>query len=254
MSFDRLQTALDDLARGHVPVPPEDMIFVGDGDYLKISAEFLAYVVDVGGLQPHHHVLDLGSGIGRIAAGVSRYLDPVEGRYIGFDPVKSGIDWCRQTYADQPHMRFEWADIYNELYRPDGTIIAPDYQFPCQDGSIDLAIVTSVFTHLYEPEIGAYLAELDRVLKPGGRLFSTAYLFHGSEPQQGVAPHLKFNVEGKDGRHRWHVAGMPPLSAVCYSEEYFNWLFQRRMGREPEIRRGRWRGEAGPWFQDLVLL
>lgn len=254
MSSDRLQIALDELARGHVPVPPEDMIFVGDGGYLQIAAEFLAYFVNVGGLMPHHQVLDLGCGIGRIAAGVSRYLDPAEGRYIGFDPMKSGIDWCKQAYADQPHMRFEWADIYNELYRPDGAIVAPDYVFPCPDDSIDFAIVTSVFTHLYEPEIGAYLAELNRVLKPGGRLFSTAYLFDGAQPHQGAAPHLKFDVEDQDSPYRWHVAGTPPLSAVCYSEAYFTWLFRRRTGRAPEIRPGRWRGKAGPWFQDLVLL
>jgi ubiquinone/menaquinone biosynthesis C-methylase UbiE len=254
MSSDRLQAALDDLKHGRVPVPPDDMIFVGDGNYLQIASEFLSYFVEVGGLQPQHHVLDLGSGIGRMAAGISRYLDPAEGRYTGFDPMKSGVDWCLEAYADQPHMHFEWADIYNELYRPDGTILAPHYVFPCPDGSIDLAIVTSVFTHLYEPEIGSYLKELKRVLKPEGRLFSTAYLFDGPQPHQGTAPHLKFNVEGRESSHRWHVAGTPPLSAVCYSEEYINWIVRRRTGREPEIRRGRWRGGPGPWFQDLVLL
>jgi SAM-dependent methyltransferase len=254
MASDRLQAALDDLEHGRVPVPPDDMIFVGDGGYLEISAEFLAYFVDVGGLRPDHHVLDLGSGIGRMTAGISRYLDPAEGCYIGFDPMKKGIDWCRRAYADQPHLRFEWADIYNELYRPDGTILAPDYVFPCPDGSIDFAIATSVFTHLYEPEIGAYLKELKRVLKPEGRLFSTAYLFEGPHPQQGAPAHLKFNLEDQEYPYRWHVAGMPPLSAVCYSEVYFTWLARRRTGREPDIRRGRWRGGAGPWFQDLVLL
>ena len=254
MSVERLQAALHDLAAGLVPVPPPESIFIGDGDYLGIAAEFLRYFVDVGGVKPADSVLDLGSGIGRMASGLSRYLDPASGRYIGFDPVKAGVDWCRAAYADRPNFHFEWADLYNELYRPEGAILAPDYRFPCEDGSIDFALATSVLTHLYEPEIGAYLKELSRVLAPGGRFFATAYVYEGAVPAKGRAQHLNFDMADPDYPYRWHVKGMPPLSAVCYSQAYFNWLFEKRLGRQPDIRKGRWQGGAGPWFQDLVLI
>jgi SAM-dependent methyltransferase len=254
MSSERLQAALADLENGGWPAPPPELVFVGDGDYLKIGAEFLRYFVEPGGLAPDHSVLDLGSGIGRMAAGLSRYLDPAKGSYTGFDPVEAGVAWCKQTYADQPNFRFEWADIYNEFYRPGGTILAMDYVFPCDDASIDFAIATSVFTHLYEREIAAYFGELARVLRPGGRVFSTAYLYEGDEPMKGHGPHLQFNQIDPDYPYRWHVDGMPPLSAVCYSEDYFSLLIERQTGRRPEIHRGRWRGGKGPWFQDLVLL
>ena len=253
MQAEALDAALRELHAGQAPVPPQDEIFVGDGDYLKIGAEYLRYFVEVGGLKPDDTVLDLGSGIGRMASGLSRYLSAERGRYIGFDPVRAGVDWCRKAYAEHSNFRFEWADLYNELYRPEGKILALDYRFPCEDHSVDFAIATSVFTHLYEPEIAAYLDELTRVLKPGGRLFATAYVFDGEVPSRGRAPHLNFDTADSDHPYRWHVDGMPPLSAVCYSKAYFEWLFEKRLRRIPDIRKGRWQGGDGPWFQDLVL-
>lgn len=253
MQAERLNIALESLAAGQVPVPPQEEIFVGDGDYLKIAGEFLRYFVEVGGLKPGDTVLDLGSGIGRMASGLSQYLSADYGRYIGFDPVQSGVEWCRAAYSEFENFRFEWADLYNELYRPDGRILATDYRFPCEDASVDFAFATSIFTHLYEPEIGAYLDELRRVLKPGGRLFATIYTFEGDIPPKGQAKFLAFDTPDPEYPYRWHVGGMPPLSAVCYAQAYLESLFSRRLGRAPDIRKGGWQGGSGPWFQDLVL-
>jgi len=251
----RLQQALAALASGAAPVPEEEEIFVGKGPYLGIAAEFLGYFVNVGGLRPDHAVLDIGSGIGRITSGLSLYLDRDKGRYTGFDPVIEGVEWCRRAYADRPNFHFEWADLYNELYRPDGTILSTDFVFPVEDSSVDFAILTSVFTHLYEPEIAAYLKQLARVMKPDGRVFATAFLYDGAAPVQPEgAPHLQFNVQDERNPNRWHVRDYPPLAAVCYSERYFAELVTGLTGRAPDIRKGLWRGGPGPWAQDLVLL
>lgn len=95
---------------------------------------------------------------------------------------------------------------------------------------------------------GGYPAESKPVPKPGGCLF----LFDGPKPQQGVAPHLKCNIGGRDSPCAWYVEGMPPLSAVFYAEHHPHRPFRGLISREPEIGRGRWRGEAGPWFRDMV--
>ncbi|MDB5524665.1 MAG: SAM-dependent methyltransferase [Rhizobium sp.] len=254
MRNERLESAAADLRNGLVPVPEQGDIFVGDGAYAEIGAEFLRYFVEVGGLRPDHSVLDIGSGIGRITAGLSRYLDPQTGSYIGFDPMEKGVDWCRAAYSHLPNFRFVWADIFNELYRPDGAILSTEYVFPCEDHSIDFAIATSVFTHLYEQEIGAYLNEVARVLKHDGRLFATAYLFDGERPPEVQIPHLRFNKADPDHPYRWHVEGASPLAAVCYSQSYLAQMIEKESGRKAEISKGRWRGGQGPWFQDLVLL
>ncbi len=254
MRNERLEQALAGLAAGKVPVPDEKDIFVGGGPYLGIGAEFLRYFVEVASLEPGDTVLDVGSGIGRITTGLSLFLDPDTGRYIGFDPVIEGIEWCRSAYADHPNFRFEWADLYNELYRPEGTILSTQFTFPVESATVDLAILTSVFTHLYEPEIAAYLRELARVLKPDGKIFATAFLYDGAVPTKSDAPHLRFNAPDPQNPERWHVEGYPPLAAVCYSERSFVEMVREATGREPDIRAGKWRGGPGPWSQDLVLI
>ncbi|WP_137157285.1 methyltransferase [Rhizobium sp. FKL33] len=254
MTIERLNEALAALHGGHAPVPRAEDIFIGDGDYTAIAAEFLSYFVTVAGLKPDHRVLDIGSGIGRMACGLRLFLDPQRGSYLGFDPVQEGVAWCRQAYAGQEHFRFEWVDLYNELYKPDGTILSTEFVFPVEASSVDLAIATSVFTHLYEPEIAAYLRQTARALTPEGRLFATAYLHDGDRPAPSDRPHLVFDQQDRDYPHRWHVEGAPPLSAVCFSEEYFAQLVAENTGRRADIRPGRWRGGPGPWFQDLVLI
>jgi SAM-dependent methyltransferase len=250
----RLEEAILDLDRGLVPIPGEHEIFVGHGPYLKISAEFLRYFVEEGGLRPSDTVLDIGSGIGRIAAGLSRYLDPVAGRYVGFDPVSRGVEWCRSAYSALPNFQFEWIDLYNELYHPCGRVLSTEFSFPCDTSSVDFAIATSVFTHLYEPEISAYFREAARVLRPTGRLFSTAFLYDGDQPPIVGVPHLRFDSNDHEYPYRWHVGGSPPLSAVCYASDFLCDLARQCTGRSPAVKPGTWRGGQGPWFQDLLLL
>jgi tRNA A58 N-methylase Trm61 len=47
-------------------------------------------------IQPHYAVLDVGSGIGRMARPLTRFLNGA-GAYYGFDIVKPGIQWCKKS-------------------------------------------------------------------------------------------------------------------------------------------------------------
>jgi len=242
------------LKGGAVKPPSAEDVFVGDGDFISIAAEFLGYFVEIGGLERHHTVLDIGCGIGRMAAGLACYLDPLTGRYHGFDPVPKGIAWCNQAFAAYPHFRFEQADVFNEHYWPQGRVLATDYHFPLPDWSVDFAIATSVFTHLYYEEVEAYLKEAARVLKPEGVLFSTFLLFDGERPpRRPNLPHLDFSEPHPQRPAMWHVKDKPPLSAVAYKTSAVIDLIKRTTGRTPKVLPGRWRGGAGPFFQDVVL-
>ena len=113
------------------------------------------------------HVLDIGCGVGKMARFFA--LNP-NVHYIGFDIFEPGIQWCRQAFSRlyQDRFRFEHFDGHSAMYNPDGQVATRDYAFPAEDGSIDLAVGASIFTHLYEADMQHYLAQTRRVLAPGG--------------------------------------------------------------------------------------
>src|SRR5262249_30222476 len=91
-------------------MPPMELNFVGGGPFDAIGQHCLQQFVEVGGLKPHHRVLDIGCGIGRMAIPMTQYLSP-QGSYEGFDIVDIGIDWCKAHITTQyPNFRFQMAD------------------------------------------------------------------------------------------------------------------------------------------------
>jgi ubiquinone/menaquinone biosynthesis C-methylase UbiE len=159
-------------------IPPDDMNFVGGGNFLEIGNEFCRYFVEFAGLQPHERVLDVGSGIGRMALPLTQYLNE-QGSYEGIDVVPRGIDWCRSRIEPMyPRFHFQLADIHNRHYTPNGRYRADGYRFPFPGGSFDFVFLTSVFTHLLPEEMENYLYESARVLKVGGRCLLTFFLLN----------------------------------------------------------------------------
>lgn len=93
-------------------------------------------------------VLDWGCGCGRL----TRYLTDYPVAVTGTDVDADNVAWCARNLPG----RFETIPLHPPM--------------PFADGSFDLAIGTSVFTHLTEPVQFEWLAELRRVVRPGGIL------------------------------------------------------------------------------------
>jgi SAM-dependent methyltransferase len=252
MDIERLETALTSLNNGRAPTPPSHLIFVGDGPYSEIAGEFLSYFVRVGELPVDGTVLDIGSGIGRMASGLSLYLNE-NGRYVGFEPVETGVRWCSQAYSHISNFEFHWVDLFNELYNPAGRVNATEYRFPMEDEAADLVIATSIFTHLYEDDIAAYCREIRRVLRPEGKLLATVYVFDGEHPPESDRDLVRFDQVDPANANRRHIADAPPLAAVCYKSDYLSALMETNLGRSVSIQKGRWQNGPGPWYQDLVI-
>ncbi len=158
--------------------PPRSKIFVGDGNFEIIGQEFLNYFIELCHLKPTDKVLEVGCGIGRMAIPLTRYLNN-QGTYIGMDIVPEGITWCQRKITPQfPNFTFFLSDIYNDQYNPKGRLPVMEYVFPLADGSFDFVFLTSVFTHMLRADIDHYLAEISRVLKPGGRCLITFFLLN----------------------------------------------------------------------------
>jgi len=144
-------------------------------DYIGLMNAFLA--LSCCGLRPEHQVLEPGCGPGRNARFIAPFLDPERGAFAGFDLSAPSIDWAQETITKPfPNAQFTHANIKNTFYNPAGDILASEYQFPYDDQRFDVAFLPSVFTHMDQEGFERYVAEIHRVMKPGGRLLLWFFL------------------------------------------------------------------------------
>ena len=226
-------------------VPPRRLNFVGPGDFVSTGQEFFA-LFRRAGLEPGDDVLDVGSGIGRMAVPLAGWL---EGRYEGFDIVRDGVEWCRGTIsARHPNFAFTHVDVHNGEYNPAGTLAADAFRFPYDDASFDFAFLTSVFTHLLPAELRHYLGELGRVVRPGGTVFATYFLVDADGPTAGPEHDFRFRREG----YRT-LDETTPEQGVAYAVEDVRALHAAAGLPVAEVWPGRWPGRDGATLQDVAV-
>jgi SAM-dependent methyltransferase len=162
-------------------IPPRELLFDGtssEEEFLTFGENFCRYIlIQRAYLEPDGALLDVGSGNGSVARYLTGYLTP-PGRYEGLDIHAAGIAWLQEHYQAYPHFRFTHANVYNKMYNPGGQYQARDYRLPFDDGAFDMVMLKSVFTHMLPADLGNYLSEIGRVLKPGGRSVITYFLLN----------------------------------------------------------------------------
>lgn len=207
-----------------LPSPDPNSVFVGDGDYRAVGAEFLGHFIRKGGLRPDARVLDIGSGIGRMAVPLTQYLDPAKARYSGIDPVAGGVNWCRQNITSRyPNFEFRHIDIAHDLYNPKGAVSGLNLVLPFADKSFDFIIMTSVVTHLTSDEVKTYLDQISRVLVPGGKLFMTAFVVDDVAARDRLGKRDKRLAFERHGNGPcWFVPELPPLAAVGFENGFLD--------------------------------
>jgi len=238
---------------GEVLPPKSLQRFVG-GAYEQVGAEFFGYLVTLCELQPGDAILDVGCGSGRMALPLTGYLN-TEGRYAGFDISAKAIAWCRENITRQhPNFDFEVADIYNSLYNPKGQYQSLDFRFPYPDASFDVVFLTSVFTHMFPPDVEHYLDEIARVLKPGGRSLCTFFLLTDESLALIAAGKGTHNFQHqRDGYRTIHEKR--PEEGIAFPEAFIRELYAKSglNVREP-VRYGSWCGRTEHMsFQDVVI-
>jgi arsenite methyltransferase len=109
-------------------------------------------VLSVLALRQGERVLDVGSGPGLLAHEMAATVGP-NGRVRGIDISEDMLALSRNRCAEQPWTEFQRADAS---------------KLPYADGDFDAAVSTQVYE--YVPDVPAALAELYRVMRPGGRV------------------------------------------------------------------------------------
>jgi SAM-dependent methyltransferase len=239
-----------------LPCPPPDRIFVGDGAFLPIGAEFLKWFVRLGGLAPYERVLDLGCGIGRMAVPLTQYLEA--GSYDGVDIVSEGIAWCTQNITSRyENFRFHRLDLAHAIYNPGGQQATKNLRLPFKDAAFDFVFMTSVVPHLHADEVRAYAREVRRVMAPDARFLVTTFMLNGPAREGLRAKQGAYPFDGAAPDPELHADPANPLAAVAFDEDFLLALFLEvglRRQRPPVY--GRWSGRAtpGPSFQDINVL
>lgn len=113
----------------------------------------LSELVVVGGAAPGDRVLDIGSGPGKLAAVLAEVVGP-GGSVLGIDASRAMVDYAR-AHAVATNIGFE-AGAAQAL--------------PVPDAEFDLVTCTFVMHHVAAERRADALAEMYRVLRPGGRL------------------------------------------------------------------------------------
>jgi SAM-dependent methyltransferase len=248
----RLNQLMEEISRdASLPAPPAENVFVGDGDYRAIGAEYLGHFVRIGGLKPFESVLDIGCGIGRMAVPLTQYLDSGTAFYEGVDPVNAGIEWCVQNITSAyPNFRFCRVDVAHELYNPGGAIAGHEIVLPFADAKFDFVAMVSVATHLPEAEISAYAREIARLLAPGGRLFLTAFIVAAGDPDRPTA-RPRFTPGNRPGT--WFGDPLAPLGAIGFDAGIIEDILKKAGLQVQRVSLGHWRGIESNHYQDVII-
>ena len=221
-----------------VPVPPRALVVrvagTADLDWFlesgRRAAESIREAVERDGarLEELERILDFGCGCGR----VTRHWAALDGPALhGTDSDGRAIDWCRLN------LRFAAFDTNGP---------APPLRFA--DASFDLVYGLSVLTHLTQDLQRAWLAELRRVLRPGGRLLLSV---HGEHYLPRLSAREKASFRAGELVVRWPDLAGTNLCAAFHPRPYV----ERAAAAEGlTVADFVQEGARGNPFQDLYLL
>ena len=234
--------------------PPRALQFAVGWSFHEAGAAAVRQLVDLAELQPNDRVLEVGSGCGRVAVPLTKFLGE-KATYDGFDIMADCVAWCQKAITPRfPNFRFVPADVHNRLYNPRGSTPIERYRFPYADGAFDVVFLTSVFTHLVPEACDRYLGEVARVMRRGGRCMATFFLMNAYSQGLVEQGRGEFRFAAQPGGF-WTTNVKVPEVAVALPEA---WVYERLAMHGLSIERteyGSWcgRGEVNSGQDVLVL-
>jgi SAM-dependent methyltransferase len=194
-----------------VPLPPR--VYRMGGKHFRSNGAFVQSArAEIGrlqssiGLNRDSRLLDWGCGAGRLGIGVAEVLGRID-LYHGVDIQAPLVEWAKRHLGTRPGFEFTHVDLANPRYNPSGSV---ERRIPCADSDYDGFYAYSVFSHLMGDDSAAYLKEVARLLKPGGRAFVTAFV-------EDDVPDQEENPAGY-GPLQWSG----PLHCVRFNRRFFD--------------------------------
>jgi len=253
LRLERLAPRLEDKgaeARGYVlhrgyRLPPKSMRGRMCGDAFRTDSFFFLSAVleatkfpDRLGYTNSSRVVDIGSGLGRLATGLLAEFGEVQ--YLGIDANEPFVRWCKENIEKQhPSFRFMHLDMANALYNPDGSFDGSQLRLPLEDNSADIVFLWGLYTNMKPDDVEAYNREIGRILRPQGRCFLTAFA-EDDAPDVTINPanYVPYACDG-------------PLTVVRYSKPWLFSSFQRHGLRLEDFR---YHGSMFPKQSEIYLV
>lgn len=236
-------------------VPPLYLMEDGARDY----SEFKQNGIDAFqrflslGLNPTDRILDVGSGVGRKTLPLLDYI--TTGSYEGIDPIAKQVKWCQQRISScYPNFRFQQIDVWSKHYNPSGKARPSEYEFPFEAAQFDFVVLGSVFTHMFPDDVGHYIGEISRVLKPGGKGWITFFLLN-KDSERAIADkkstiNLVYEVERgsrADNSNRLETA-------IGHQEQLVLQMFSNHNIQAEVADYGSWCGRQVSYYQDICKI
>jgi SAM-dependent methyltransferase len=239
-------------------VPLSDV--VGGGDPECVGAEIAGVLAKHVNLRAVRTTLDVGCGCGRIATALTQHLNP-QSQYLGVDILPGLVEFGRRFISPRfPRFKFLLLDEGNQTYdawRPKGSVVDLIQLSDARpEGSVDLAISVSLFTHLDYDAALSILNAIARMLAAEGEAFITFFVVD-DEARHGI----ETNRTGFRFAHQTPSGELfaekieDPTYAVGYTVEKMDTLCSAAGLRREKWIRGYWsQGNAGEIFQDALIL
>jgi len=132
-------------------------------------------------------VADIGTGTGFMIQGL---LDQAA-ELVGFDESPEMLEVARKNFAAYPHVQFQEAE---------------GQHLPAENGRFD-AVFANMYLH-HAPDPAAAIAEMARILKPGGKLIITDLDSHDQAWMREAMADRWLGFERQDIRKWYEAAGL----------------------------------------------
>lgn len=239
-----------------LPIPPQQLRFMGEDErgFLEIGDGLLTSIRALSGFRADGAIVDVGSGYGRLAHALLR--SGFQGTYRGLEILRPHVDWAQQNLGND-RFSFSHLNIRNPRYNPHGTLDAANVKLQDHASRCDLIVLTSVFTHMYEPEIENYFSCFARMLHPGGQIVCTFFLLTPerheaiSKGESRLAlPFVRPPVA------RYHNES-DPLHAIAFEQQWVEQVAQRNGFALQSVTYGHWcngQSTRDRQYQDFITL
>jgi len=235
---------------------------VGGGEPKQVSENTREVLVRHANLRPGLRVLEIGCGCGRGALSLIPEVQD-EGMYYGLDMIPDLIDFCRHeiTSCYKNFNFFAVKDnnpLYDNLVRDKLThLFIDDNELDKLNGTVDLVMAFSVFTHLQQREASAMLQTVYKRLAWGGTAVLSFFIldhFSRQAIRDGYTDRFQ-NMKGSeigkivsdntDGSNSAIGYDLELLSEMLHLEG-FDGIYGLQFGS--------WRCSPGLDYQDIVIL